>query len=60
MNDKNVAVRIPWELWNRLDKLRASRQASSKTKITLSDITREALENYVGDTWTEKQKNEQK
>lgn len=60
MKDKNLAVRIPWELWKYLDIARATRQVKSNEKITLSDIIREALENYVGDTWTEKQKNEQK
>jgi len=50
MKDKNVAVRIPWELWKYLDIARANRQVKSNQKITLSDIVREALENYVGDT----------
>jgi predicted DNA-binding protein len=60
VNDKNVAVRIPWELWKYLDIARATRQIETNKTTTLSEIVREALEKYVGDTWTEKQKNEQK
>ncbi len=58
MNDKNVAVRIPWELWKYLDNERATRQVKSNKKVTLSDVIREALEKHVG-TWTEKQNKEQ-
>jgi len=57
MKDKNIAVRIPWELWKYLDIARATKQVSTNKTVTLSDIVREALENYVGYTWTEKQNN---
>lgn len=49
MNDKNVAVRIPWELWQQLDFERAQRELATNKKTTLSDIVREALENYKRD-----------
>ena len=57
MNDKNVAVRIPWELWKYLDNERATRQVRTNKKVTLSEIIREVLENHVGTSWTEKQNN---
>lgn len=60
VNDKNIAVRVPWELWKYLDNERATRQVKSNKKVTLSDIVREALETHVGDTWTTKQNKEQK
>lgn len=50
MNDKNIAVRIPWELWQKLDFERAQRETATNKKTTLSDIVREALENYERDT----------
>lgn len=56
MKDKNIAVRISWELWKYLDNERATRQVKSNKKVTLSDVIREALEKHVG-TWTEKQNN---
>jgi hypothetical protein len=40
-----------------LDIARATRQIETNKTTTLSDIVREALEKYVGDTWTEKQNN---
>lgn len=49
MNDKNVAVRMPWELWKYLDNERATRQVKTNKKTTISDIIREALEQYVRD-----------
>lgn len=58
MNDKNIAVRVPWELWKYLDNERATRQVKTNKTVKLSEIVREALENYVGDTWTKKQNTE--
>jgi transcriptional regulator of met regulon len=57
MKDKNIAVRIPWELWKYLDNERATRQVRTNKTITLSEIVREVLENHVGTSWTEKQNN---
>ena len=57
MNDKNVAVRIPWELWKYLDNERATRQVKTNKTVTLSEIIREVLEKHVGTSWTKKQNN---
>lgn len=46
----NIACRISWETWKQLDDIRAVK-ATQYQKTSLSDIIREALENYVGDTW---------
>lgn len=54
MNDKNIAVRVPWELWKYLDNERATRQVKTNKRVTLSDIVREALETHVGDTCKKK------
>ncbi len=48
--DVNVACRITWDTWVQLDRLRASRTDAGQ-KTSLSDVIREALETYVGDTW---------
>lgn len=48
MKDKNLAVRVPWELWKYLDDERATRQVKTNKKTTLSDIVREILEKHVG------------
>ena len=57
MKDKNIAVRISWELWKYLDNERAYRQVKTNKTVTLSEIIREVLENHVGTSWTEKQNN---
>lgn len=48
MKDKNIAVRVTWETWNLLDRLRAQRETEHRQPVTLSDIVREALDNHVG------------
>lgn len=57
MKDKNIATRVEYELWQQLERLRIQKQNLNREKITLSDLVREALANYVGDTWITKQKN---
>ena len=48
--DVNVACRISFDTWTQLDRIRSAR-ATGGNKTSLSDVIREALENYVGDTW---------
>lgn len=48
--EKNIAVRVRWETWHSLDLIRADRQIRTNKTISLSEIVREALEQYVGDT----------
>ena len=60
MKEKNIAVRLTWQTWQALEQVRNNLEAQKKKKTTLSEVVREVLENYVGDTWTEKQKKEQK
>lgn len=51
--EKNIAVRVRWETWHSLDLIRADRQIRTNKTISLSEIVREALEQYVGDTLCE-------
>lgn len=55
--DKNVAVRLNWDTWASLEAIRAERESESKTKTTLSDIVREAVNNYLGDKWNRNRHN---
>lgn len=48
MKDKNIAVRVTWETWSLLERIRAERELNARHKITLSDIVREALETHAG------------
>lgn len=52
--DKNAAVRLPWEVWKALDLIRAERTATTKKVHTLSDILREAINQYIGEPWKNK------
>ena len=54
--DMNIACRIPWATWDALNQIRASRQLTGNRNTSLSDVIREALDNYVGDTWQTKKK----
>lgn len=47
--DKLAAVRLPWEVWKALDLIRADRTVRTNKKHSLSDILREAIDNYLGD-----------
>jgi hypothetical protein len=49
VKDKNIAVRINWELWKYLENERATQQVKTNKKTTLSDIVRQALEKHIGD-----------
>lgn len=48
--EKNIAVRVSWETWRYLDLIRADRQVRTNKTTSLSEIVREALEQYVGRT----------
>lgn len=48
--DVNIAVRVSFDTWKNLDLIRADRQVRNNTTTSLSEIVREALEQYVGDT----------
>lgn len=54
MKDTNLACRVEWETYKALDLIRADRQVRTNKKTTLSDIVREALNHYIGDTCNEK------
>lgn len=54
MKDKNIAVRVEWDTYKFLEKLRVERAIQNKKKTGLSEIVREILEKYVGDTWKTK------
>lgn len=49
-DDVNIACRVPYETWKYLDLIRADRQVRTNKKTSLSEIIREALDKYVGDT----------
>ncbi len=49
----NIACRVSWATFDALHKIRASRQLDGNN-TSLSDVIREALDNYVGDTWQQK------
>lgn len=51
--DVNIAVRVSFETWKYLDLIRADRQVRTNNTTSLSEIVREALEQYVGDTWNQ-------
>lgn len=48
--DTNVAVRLEWETWKTLDDIRATRTLETRSRHTISDIVREAINHYLGDT----------
>lgn len=50
MKDTNIAVRLEWETWKTLDNIRATRTVETRTRHTISDIVREAINHYLGDT----------
>lgn len=54
MKDTNLACRVEWETYKALDLIRADRQVRTNKTTTLSDIVREALNHYIGDTCNEK------
>lgn len=47
MNDKNIAVRIPWEIWNQLDKLRAADEIKAGKRVTMSELVRDILKEEI-------------
>ena len=47
--DKLAAVRLQWEVWKALDLIRADRTVRTNKKHSLSDILREAIDEYLGD-----------
>ena len=50
IKDTNIAVRLEWETWKTLDNIRATRTVETRTRHTISDIVREAINHYLGDT----------
>lgn len=52
--DKNAAVRLPWEVWKALDLIRAERTVTTNKNHSLSDILREAINEYLGEPWKNK------
>lgn len=55
MKDVNIACRIEYDTWKALDQIRLERSVQNKQTLSLSDIIREALDDYVGDTWNSNQ-----
>lgn len=47
--DKLAAVRLQWEVWKALDLIRADRTVRTNKQHSLSDILREAIDDYLGD-----------
>lgn len=55
VKDVNIACRIEYDTWKALDQIRLERSVQNKQTLSLSDIIREALDDYVGDTWNSNQ-----
>ena len=47
MKEKNIAVRVEWETWQQLERVRALNEAMRGEKVSLSEIVRHALEKYT-------------
>ena len=55
--DTNLAVRVPFAMWKELDHIRATRTIQTNKHHSISDIIREALDYYLGDTCQNKTDN---
>jgi hypothetical protein len=49
VKEKNLAVRVEWETYRRLERVRASSEALRGKKVSMSEIVRYALEKYTGE-----------